>query len=74
LSIKAGSSAPSWRDASVADQAMSAVDADVVLVAEARDREINTGCTIVTGLGFGVFDRPACINDQDRARHWLCVH
>src|SRR4029077_16975129 len=38
-----------------ADQAMSAVDADVVLVAEGRDREIDTGCTICARLGLGVF-------------------
>src|SRR5580700_2558997 len=44
-----------------ADQAMPAINADVVLVAEGRDREIDTGRTVFTRLGLGVFDRPACV-------------
>ena len=40
---------------------MPAVDADVVLVTERWDREIDTGHTIVARLGLGVFDRPACV-------------
>src|SRR6202049_2047355 len=40
---------------------MPAVDADVVLVAEGWDREIDTGGTIFARLGLGVFDRPACV-------------
>jgi hypothetical protein len=36
---------------------MPAVDADMVLVAEGWDREIDTGCTIFARLGLGVFDR-----------------
>jgi hypothetical protein len=31
------------------------------LVAEGRDREIDTRCTICARLGLGVFDRPGCV-------------
>jgi hypothetical protein len=36
-----------------------AVDPDMVLVAEGRDREVDAGCTLRAWLGLGVFDRPA---------------
>jgi hypothetical protein len=44
-----------------ADQAMPAVDAEMIFVTEGRDREINAGCAMRARLSFGVFDRPARI-------------
>src|SRR5215471_6035081 len=44
-----------------ADQVMSAVDANVIFVAESRDREIDARHAIRAGLGLGVFDGPACV-------------
>ena len=41
-------------DRPAADQAMPAVDADVVFVAEGRDREIDARHAILAGLGCGV--------------------
>ena len=42
-----------------ADQAMGAVDADMVLVAKGGDRDIDALCSILGGLGLGELDRPA---------------
>src|SRR5271154_3440493 len=41
------------------DQAMGAVDADMVLVAESRDRQIDALRPVLGRFGFRVFDRPA---------------
>jgi hypothetical protein len=41
------------------DQTVPAVDGDMVLVAEGRDREIDAGRALRARLGLGVFDRPA---------------
>ena len=41
------------------DQAMGAVDADMVLVAESRDRQIDALRPALGRFGFRVFDRPA---------------
>jgi hypothetical protein len=43
------------------DQAMPAVDAKMVLVAEGRDREVDAGHAFFARLGLGVFDRLARI-------------
>jgi hypothetical protein len=43
------------------DQAMAAVGADVVLIAESRDRQVDRLAAILERLGLGVLDRPACV-------------
>jgi hypothetical protein len=48
-------------DRPAVDQAMPAVDADVIFVTEGRDREIDPSCAILARFGLGVFDRPARI-------------
>src|SRR5512133_2291682 len=50
---------------------MPAVDADVVFVAEGRDREIARHA-ILAGLGFGVFDCPAGVAVFLAQLGWLC--
>ena len=51
---------------------MPAVDADVVLVAKGRDREIDARYTILAGRGFGVFDCPAGVAVFLAQLGWLC--
>ena len=46
-------------DPPATDQAVSPVDADVILVAKGRNREIDARCAVRARLGLGVFDRPA---------------
>src|SRR5215469_17013641 len=43
------------------NEAMPAIDPDMVFVAESRDRQVDTGCPLFARLGLGVFDRPACV-------------
>src|SRR3954452_9383934 len=51
---------------------MPAVDADVVFVAEGRDREIDARHAIRAGLGFSVFDCPAGVAVFLAQLGWLC--
>src|SRR5271156_1902462 len=46
-------------DRPAADQAMPAVDADMIFVAKGWDREIDARHALRARLGLGVFDRPA---------------
>src|SRR6185437_11547759 len=43
---------------------MPSIDADVVLVAEGRDSEIDAGPALFAWLGLGVFDRPARVQNR----------
>ena len=48
-------------DSPAADQSMPAVDAEMVFIAESRNREIDPGFAVPARLGLGVLERPARI-------------
>jgi hypothetical protein len=40
---------------------MSAIDAEMVFIAEGRNRQIDARPPLFVRFGFGVFERPACV-------------
>jgi hypothetical protein len=60
-------------DPPTADQAMPAIDAEMIFITKGRDRQIDARPALCVRFGFGVFDRPACVAVLLAQLGWLAL-